>query len=272
MSNLTTEDGTTIYWDETGTPAVSTDPAVFLVHGITETHQTWAPIIDRLAQNHRVVWMDLRGHGKSGKADRYDLEAMAGDVVAVALAAGLEHPHLVGHSLGGAVVSAVGSIFGVSSVTNVDQSLQLGEFKAQIQEIESLLKATESFEMVIQGLFAQLSGTMLSESEQLRLASIRKPDQDVVLGVWDMMFTMSAEDIAAVVEMALAGYSGIEVPYLSLFGVDPGPAYHPWISGHISHAQTSVWGTGEYGHYPHLIEPDRFVSVLSSFWNDEPSA
>lgn len=271
MSNLTTEDGTTIHWGETGTPTRSADPAVLLVHGITETHQTWAPIIDRLAENHRVIWMDLRGHGESGKADRYDLEAMAGDVVAVSLAAGLERPHLVGHSLGGAVVSAVGSLFGVSSVTNVDQSLQLGEFKTQIQAIESLLKDANSFETVIEGLFDQLSGTMLSESEQHRLASLRQPDQGVVLGVWEMMFTMSAEDIAAVVEIALAGYAGVDVPYLSLFGVDPGPDYHPWISGHIANAQTSLWGSGEYGHYPHLIEPDRFVSVLGAFWNGEPS-
>ena len=69
---------------------------------------------------------------------RYDLAAMAGDVIAVIDAAGhLDHDtarrvHLVGHSLGGAVVSAAGAAISVASVLDIDQSLQLSAFKEQL--------------------------------------------------------------------------------------------------------------------------------------------
>ena len=111
MANTTAADGTTIEFDDhastTGSTAAQTSDTtpVILVHGITESAATWDPLIDRLTAQRRVVALDLRGHGRSGSADRYDLEAMAGDVVAVAVSLGLDRPHLVGHSLGGAVVS-----------------------------------------------------------------------------------------------------------------------------------------------------------------------
>ncbi|MEM9566253.1 MAG: alpha/beta fold hydrolase, partial [Actinomycetota bacterium] len=58
-------------------------PPVVLVHGITESAASWDPIVERLGSDRRTVALDLRGHGRSGTADRYDLEVMAGDVVAV---------------------------------------------------------------------------------------------------------------------------------------------------------------------------------------------
>lgn len=224
----------------------------------------WDPIVERLG-DHRVVTLDLRGHGASGMADRYDLEAMAGDVIAVLDTLGLlGSAHLVGHSLGGAVVSTVGSAVPVASIVNVDQSLQLGGFKAQLADIEHQLKDPASFPAVIDGLFDQLAGTMLSPEQRARIDGIRRADQDVVLGVWDLMFTMSADEIADVVDQALAGYAGKDVRYLSLFGVDPGPDYAGWLGNAIAEAQVEVWP--EHGHYPHLVDPDRFTDRLRTFW------
>jgi len=239
-------------------------PPVVLVHGITESAAMWDPIVARLAEQ-RVVTIDLRGHGASGTADRYDLEAMAGDVVAVLDALGLiGSANIVGHSLGGAVVSAVGAAVPVASVVNVDQSLQLGDFKAQLAGIEQPLKDAASFPAVIDGLFDQLAGTRLHPEERARIDGIRRADQDVVLGVWDLMFTMSAEEIAGVVDQALGGYAGREVPFLTVFGVDPGPDYASWLSDAIAGAKTEVWP--DHGHYPHLVDPDRFTERLLAFW------
>lgn len=264
MNQLTTADGTTISWGTAGNASTSGGPAVMLVHGITESHASWGPVADRLASAHQVVMLDLRGHGASSDADRYDLEAMAGDVVEVAAAAGLVSPHLVGHSLGGAVVSAVGAVLDVSSVTNVDQSLQLGAFKEQVAGIEAMLRDPASFDLVISGLFDQLMGTKLPESERQRLTTTRRPSQGVVLGVWEMMFSMSSEDIAQVVEGALAGYEGSETPYLSIFGADPGEEYQPWLQSHIGASELELWDG--YGHYPHLVDPAAFVDRLEAFW------
>ena len=265
MTTSTSSDGTTVsYTDHDG--AGSDGPAVVLVHGITESSETWAPVTERLAAGHRVITLDLRGHGKSGRADRYDLEAMAGDVVAVIAASGADRPHIVGHSLGGAVVSAVGPTGAVRSVVNVDQSLQLGGFKEGLAPAEPALRDPASFPAVIEGLFAELAGPRIDPDEMARVNANRRPDQEVVLGVWELIFTMSAEEIDAVVEGALAGYAGGGVPYLSLFGIDPGPDYAPWLEARVPGATVELWD--EHGHYPHLVDPDRFVSRLEAFWAD----
>jgi pimeloyl-ACP methyl ester carboxylesterase len=260
MASTRAADGTEIAYDVVGDDGG--DPVV-LVHGITESSTTWEPIVERLASRHPVVTLDLRGHGESATSNRYDLEAMTTDITAVVKELDLDRPHLVGHSLGGAVASAAGATMPVASVVNVDQSLQLDAFKEQLMVFEPQLRDPASFPLVIEGLFALMSGDMLPESEKARVAAARRPDQDVVLGVWDVILTSSTDEIASVVDGALVGYD--ETRYLTVFGIDPGAGYAEWIASRIPGAVTEVWP--DHGHYPHLVDPDRFVARLEQFWN-----
>ncbi len=259
--DLTAADGTTIAYADHG----GDGPPTLLVHGITECDESWRPVLDRLTDDRRVFTMDLRGHGASGLAESYDLESMAGDVVAVMDTLGvLGHCHLVGHSLGGMVVTAVGAAVPAPSIVNVDQSLRLGSFKAQLANFEGMLRDPETFPQIIEGLFALLAGTMIDPAAMDRVNALRAPNQDVVLGVWDLVFSLPEDEINAVVEAALAGYAGNATPYLTVFGVEPEPGYHDWLSGFVSGANTEVWA--DHGHYPHLVDPDRFVDRLRAFW------
>jgi pimeloyl-ACP methyl ester carboxylesterase len=190
---------------------------------------------------------------------------MAGDVVALASNLNIIRPHLVGHSLGGAVVSAVGAVLPVSSIINIDQSLQLDGFKAQLQEFEEQLRDPAAFPLAIQGLFEVMAGEKINPDEMARINAQRRPDQNVVLGVWDLILTSSVEEIAAVVATALAGYRGHHVNYLSLFGIDPGDGYADWIGSYIQGAVTEVWP--DHGHYPHLVEPARFLERAEKLWS-----
>lgn len=261
MDTTRAADGTTVAFDDHAGGDAS---PVILVHGITESAVTWDPLIDRLTPDRRVVAVDLRGHGRSGTAKRYDLEAMAGDVAAVALHLGLVRPHLVGHSLGGAVVSALGAAMPVSSVVNIDQSLRLDAFKEQLASFEPQLRDPTTFPLVIDALFHTMVGDRLAADEVARVNDARRPDQDVVLGVWELILSEPTEHIAQVVDDALAGYADNDVDYLSLFGIDPGPAYAEWLAGHIDGAVTEVWP--DHGHYPHLADPERFVARVGEFW------
>ncbi len=260
MALTNAADGTSIHYTDLG----GSGPGVIMVHGITESARTWDPVVALLRDDYRVITMDLRGHGQSALADRYDLEAMATDVVAVSQAAGCERPHIVGHSLGGAVVSAVGAAMDVASVVNVDQSLQLGSFKEGLTPAEPMLRDPAAFTTVIDGLFEQMKGPLLSASEMDRVNSARQPKQDVVLGVWELIFSMSTDEINGVVEEALGGYANRPSPYLSLFGIDPGDGYAEWLQGFVDGAIVELWE--DHGHYPHLVDPERFVQRLSDFW------
>ena len=257
----TAADGTSIAWSRRGT-----GPSVVLVHGITESAASFDPITERLAARHDVITMDLRGHGQSASAERYDLEVMTGDVIAVIQAANVERPHLVGHSLGGVVVSAVGGVTDVASVVDVDQSLQLHGFKDMLTPAEPLLRDADSYASVIDAMFESMSGDLLSDQEVARINAGRRPDQHVILGVWDVILTQPIDEISQTVEMALAGYSQRHTPYLALFGIDPGDEYGAWLGDRIEGALIDVWT--DHGHYPHLVEPERFVATVERFWSN----
>lgn len=250
----------TIAWERTGAGA-----PVVLVHGITESRATWAPVTERLAADREVIAIDLRGHGGSSSdpAGSYELAELAGDVLGVVTAIGLERPDVIGHSLGGAVVSALGATGAVRSVVNVDQSLHLSAFQEQVRAVEGMLRDPDAFGLVIAGLFDQLAGP-LDDAERARVGALRRPDQQVVLGVWRVLLEADAADVDAAIDAALAGYRVHPVPYLSIMGVDPGDAYPAWIAARIPGALTEVWA--DHGHYPHLVDPDRFVARVRQFW------
>ncbi|WP_435972862.1 alpha/beta fold hydrolase [Streptomyces sp. Qhu_M48] len=84
----------------------SGDRIALLVHGIMADHRTWRRVGPALAERgYRVLAVDLRGHGVSGRAagpEGYRPEDYADDLVET-LPAGAELA--VGHSLGGLVLA-----------------------------------------------------------------------------------------------------------------------------------------------------------------------
>lgn len=85
----------------------SGDRVALLVHGIMSDHRTWRRVGPALAERgYRVVAVDLRGHGGSGRAagaEEYIPERYADDLVET-LPVGAELA--IGHSLGGLVLAA----------------------------------------------------------------------------------------------------------------------------------------------------------------------
>ena len=82
--------------------------AVLLLHGITSSARTWWRTGATLAQRgYHVYALDLPGHGQSDETDDHRIEALAGLVSEAVAPLGLERPHLIGHSWGGAVALAL---------------------------------------------------------------------------------------------------------------------------------------------------------------------
>ncbi|MFF3084155.1 alpha/beta fold hydrolase [Streptomyces nojiriensis] len=78
------------------------DRVALLIHGIMADHRTWRRVGPALADHgYRVIAVDLRGHGASGRGE-YSPELFADDVVET-LPAGAELA--IGHSLGGLTLS-----------------------------------------------------------------------------------------------------------------------------------------------------------------------
>src|SRR5216110_2471884 len=75
-----------------------------LLHGGLASGEMFGPVLPALAGRHRVITVDLQGHGRTADIDRpIDTRLMADDIAALIDHLGLDKPDLVGYSLGGAV-------------------------------------------------------------------------------------------------------------------------------------------------------------------------
>ncbi len=101
-----TINGVDLYYELHGD---SGEPLV-LVHGYTGDISDWRHQIPEFSRTHRVLVLDLRGHGRSqAPPDRsvYAVLQMSHDVEALAEHVRFDRYHLLGHSMGGAVVQEI---------------------------------------------------------------------------------------------------------------------------------------------------------------------
>ncbi|MBF6211356.1 alpha/beta hydrolase [Nocardia puris] len=112
-------DGTAIVYRVTG--PVGARPLV-LVHGWAADLRCWGGAAEDLARRFRVVAVDLRGHGYSGKpeAGYDDPKNWAGDIAAVLAAEGItEGAILLGWSYGGIVLADYVTVHGTSALAGL---------------------------------------------------------------------------------------------------------------------------------------------------------
>jgi pimeloyl-ACP methyl ester carboxylesterase len=99
-------DGIKLVYDVRGTGV----PAFVFVHGWTCDRSFFAAQADHFARRHRVVSLDLRGHGESDKPQGpYPIAAYAADVAHLIDTLGLGKVVAVGHSMGGVTVLQLGA-------------------------------------------------------------------------------------------------------------------------------------------------------------------
>jgi pimeloyl-ACP methyl ester carboxylesterase len=93
-----TRDGVQLWHVEAG----SGDPPMLFAHGWCCDHSYFEPQLDYFGRSHRVVAVDLRGHGRSDKPlQEYTVAGFADDLLWIAGELGLTSVVIVGHSLGG---------------------------------------------------------------------------------------------------------------------------------------------------------------------------
>lgn len=80
----------------------SGEPLVILP-GLFGSKRNWSSVARQLAEQRRVITVDLRNHGESPWDDVHDYPAMAGDVAQLIVTQGLQPAAVLGHSMGGKV-------------------------------------------------------------------------------------------------------------------------------------------------------------------------
>ena len=94
-------------FDVTDAGSSTSDETIVLLHGFPESRLSWQLVTPYLVKaGYRVLAPDQRGYspGARPKARRaYTLDKLAGDIIALADAAGVDRFHVVGHDWGGGV-------------------------------------------------------------------------------------------------------------------------------------------------------------------------
>ena len=79
-------------------------PPMLFVHGWGCDHSVFAPQAEFFSRSHRVVSVDLRGHGRSDAPHQdYTMAVFADDIAWLCTELALNKPVVVGHSMGGNV-------------------------------------------------------------------------------------------------------------------------------------------------------------------------
>lgn len=94
--------GLHMYYEEYGQPDGS--PLVLLHGGILTIDLSWATVIPELATRHRVIGVEMQGHGRTADTERVVTPAvLATDIVGLLDHLGIDRAHVMGHSFGAAV-------------------------------------------------------------------------------------------------------------------------------------------------------------------------
>lgn len=267
VRDVTGIDGTSIVYRTLGDPAAR--PLVFL-HGWAQSSRCWGDdVLTELARSHRVIAVDLRGHGHSGAPrDGYDVRAnWAGDVAAVLDAEDARDAVLLGWSYGGLVICDYLAVHGTERVSGlvligaitsigrgqaggrVGEAMRAAIPAAMSENPREAIRALGSFGAALTGppegkgaVSQALFGASLSTPPHVRAALFDRSEAN--------------DDLLA----------ALDVPVLLLHGtadsvVDVSAAKH--AESLLPRVHASYWDGVDHG--PFVEDPERFVTEVSDF-------
>jgi pimeloyl-ACP methyl ester carboxylesterase len=169
----TSEDGVRIAY----TAAGNGDPALVFILGGLADRSFWSSQIEFFAGRHRVIALDLAGHGESGlNRTAWSMQAFGADVGAVIRAQDMKHAILIGNSLGGpvAVEAALLSpdrVIGIVAVDTfhvLDMRIDPSEAREQAEAFRSDFAG--SLKRMVQMLFHPDADPSLMKDAEQRMA------------------------------------------------------------------------------------------------------
>jgi pimeloyl-ACP methyl ester carboxylesterase len=238
------------------------EPVMVFVHGWCCNQKYWEAQVPYFSQDHKVVTLDLAGHGNSGLGrTKWTIEAYGNDVRSVVKQLNLNHVILVGHSMGGTVIveaarqmpERIAALVGVDTFTNVDNPIPP-------QQVEQMLE----------GLRANFTETM----RNIVKISMFTPNSDAGL-VEKVVTDMSASPPQVGLGSAEANISynpgaaleGIKSP---IFGInrEGSPINLEKVKRHAPSFKIKFMPG--VGHFVMMEQPDKFNQLLKEIIGSVP--
>lgn len=253
MPEAIAADGTAIHYRASGR---GRRPLV-LVHGWAASLEQWVPATRYLNPTHRVIRVDLRGHGRSGApAEGYDLDTLARDLLAVLDAAALPRVTLVGHSLGATVcaATAVAAPSRVAALALVDGPLRAHTDEAGVEAsaLFRLVADAPHPDGVIAVYRELYAGRERDRAESFIREALSATSAVGARETWRTALTASLEALAP----------RIQCPTLYLAAETSGLTVGE-VASALPGARFEL--VADSGHFIHLERPRKLASLLSAF-------
>lgn len=230
-------------------------PAFIFVHGTACNRSFFAPQAEHFATQHRVVSIDLRGHGESDKPHgAYPIAAYADDIAYIIKQLGLGKAVAVGHSMGGVIVLQLAAAHSdcVAAIVMVDSTLvyspdrhsvveavaagiEAGDHEPRTQWVKNMFLPTSD-----RRLMAEVLAVMLSAPPHVAASAVR----DVL--------EFDARAAAAL----------CKVPTLHLAASPlrmPPPSIREWLPNIVEGCTVGA------GHFNQLEVPDQVNAMIEGF-------
>ncbi len=167
---------------------------IVFLHGFLENHKMWLPFLDRFSQNHRVIAIDLLGHGNTGCLGYvHTMEEMADAIFAVISDLKIRKITLIGHSMGGYVALAFAELYpdnirGIALVASTARADSDERILNRNRAIELVKKNHTSFiKISITNLFQNENRTLFEkEINETKEEALKTPLQGIIAALEGM--------------------------------------------------------------------------------------
>ena len=235
-------------------------PAVVLIHCWLCDQHLWDAVVPVLARKHKVVTLDLAGHGGSGGTrEAWTIEAFGSDPKAVVDELGLDRVILVGHSMGGLVAvetarlmpTKLAGLVPVDILLDVEELMKPEEVVAYLKPFRADFKAAAE-KFIRDYMFVPSSDAVLIERV---VTQVKAGQPEMAVAALEAAWKYDAR----------AGLREIKAP-ITAINAEKFPTNREGNRRYAPQFDAAIM-TG-VGHYLMLEDPARFTKLLLGVVND----
>ena len=239
------------------------EPALVFVHCWSCDGNLWENQVPEFAKKHRVVTIDLPGHGQSGQGRKnWSIESFGDDVKTVVTKLDLKRVVLIGSSMGAPIAleamrrmpERVVAIVPVDSLLNVDEKIPAEQLDAVIKQMQADYKGSVTG-LMNQFFFSPHTPAAVKE-RVIREATSRPPE--MAIAILKGIFAHDAIPALREMKVPIQAINGDRNPT----NLEANRKYAPQFNAVI---------IKDTGHYPMLENPARFNQLLTEILSKLPA-
>lgn len=175
--------------------------AIILLHGFLENQTMWDAFVPEFSKKHRVITIDLLGHGDTECMGYvHSMEDNADVVHAVLAELRIRKAVLVGHSMGGYVGLAFAELYpdAVKGLVLLNSTSRADSDERKKNRDRAIVAVKQNYSnfirMAIANLFSEDNREkLLNEIEQVKIEALKTPLQGIVASLEGMKIRMDRE-------------------------------------------------------------------------------